>query len=79
MSQIQQDMGHLKSEVKKSHKLKYDVSNIKSQIEINNQLLVGLMEQQKVGMMTLDAIYKKVGDGSSPIGPPSSIPNLTML
>jgi len=38
-------MGHLKSEVKKSHKLKYDVSNIKSQIEINNQLLVGLMEQ----------------------------------
>lgn len=44
VSQIQQDMGHLKSEVKKSHKLKYDVSNIKSQIEINNQLLVGLME-----------------------------------
>lgn len=30
VSQIQQDMGHLKSEVKKSHKLKYDVSNIKS-------------------------------------------------
>ena len=29
-------MGHLKSDVKKSHKLKYDISNIKSQIEINN-------------------------------------------
>ena len=58
-------MGHLKSDVKKSHKLKYDVSNIKSQIEINNQLLVGLMEQQKVGMMTLDAIVKKIEMGDS--------------
>ena len=30
VSGIQQDMGHIKSEIKKSHKLKYDVTNIKS-------------------------------------------------
>ena len=51
---ITQDMGHLKSEIKKSQKLKYDVNNIKSQIEINNQLIVGLMGQQESAVITLD-------------------------
>lgn len=68
-------MGHLKSDVKKSHKLKYDISNIKSQIEINNQLLVGLMEQQKVSMMTLDNILQRVDTTKKESPHAKSVPN----
>ena len=50
---IQQEMDHLKCEIKKTQKLKYDLKWIKSQTEIRKKILLSLMEQQKMAMITM--------------------------